>query len=142
MTYLTKSEEINTLILEKDYIKRLFKEFEEYNEENKKYLLIIRCFGNIAILNNNLITLNESYYENMLNIFENIIADHVKYVNKIHKSNLIIGETLWSLANLLNNNEVVASFLLNKTNIYRLLINIMPLIKTPKVLRLIYKGNF
>lgn len=137
MTYLTKSKEINLIIMEKDYIESFFRQFEEYIGEKKKYILIIRCFGNIAISNNNIFAGNVNCYDKMLNIFENITAEHVKYTNKIQNSTILLRETFWSLANLLNNNEEVASYLLNKTNIYRLLINIMPLIKTPKVQRFI-----
>ena len=135
MTYFTKSEEINKVIMEKDYIESLFRQFEEYTGDKKKYILIIRCFGNIAISNNNLFAGRTNCYEKMLNIFENIIAEHVKYTNKIQNSTILLRETFWSLANLLNNNEEVATYLLNKTNIYRLLIKIMPLMKTPKVQR-------
>ncbi len=120
--------------MEKDYIESLFRQFEEYTGEKKKYILIIRCFGNIAI-SNNLLAGNMNCYEKMLNIFENIIAEHVKYTNKIQNSSILLRETFWSLANIINNNEEVASHLLIKTNIYRLLIKIMPLMKTPKVQR-------
>ena len=132
LTFLTRCEDINRLImLEKDYFSRFIGFFQNFNEDLKIFVLIMRCIGNISLTNNK--CFSEIIIGEILLISENILSSWLKKPYKCNNLTAILRETLWSLANLLNNNEKVASIFIEDTNIYRLLIEVTGLAKESNV---------
>lgn len=123
--YLCRCKDIVLIVIEKEYYKKLYSLFADIIEYFPLNELIFKLFDKIVSGNKNLISPLLITDQAIFIISENICAEYIRPHQRTRYESIMVWECIRFLVNVVENNEIVASYIQKNTNILGILMRLI-----------------